>query len=150
VKPGRYVKPDATIADPVPPAQTFPDIYSDDTGTPIQMSVNEAMWTFVRGEDDSQRLTIRRAFEEGDESASLTVTLDGSTRSYNFPDVSAAMRFQADMEAFLLKSGWSFIEFAPERRSGSDRRRAPRLLPDRRRWWTDGMVTLKQFLESDE
>jgi hypothetical protein len=51
------------------------------------------------------------------------------------------------MEAFLLKSGWSFVEFSPERRRGSERRRLPRLLGDRRRWWTDGMVTLKQFLD---
>jgi hypothetical protein len=112
--------------------------------------VNEATWTFVRGEDDGQRLTIRRASDDGGAHSYLTVTLDGSTRTYNFPDMTAAMRFQSDMEAFLLKSGWSFIEFAPDRRTGTDRRRAPRLLADRRRWWTDGMVTLKQFLESDD
>src|SRR5262249_26262929 len=45
--------------------------------------------------------------------------------------------FQVDMEAFLIGSGWSFVAFSPERRSGRDRRSFPRI-SDRRRWWTDG------------
>jgi hypothetical protein len=44
--------------------------------------------------------------------------------------------FQADMEAFLVQSGWSFEAFSPDRRSGRDRRQFPRV-SDRRRWWTD-------------
>jgi hypothetical protein len=109
--------------------------------------MNEQTWTFVRGDEDAQRLTIGRGTGVEPPGARLTVTLDGSPRSYTFSDVTAAMRFQSDMEAFLLKSGWSFIEFSPERRRGAERRRLPRLLGDRGRWWTDGMVTLKQFLE---
>ena len=41
------------------------------------------------------------------------------------------------MEAFLIGSGWSFVAFSPERRTGRDRRTFPRM-GDRRRWWTDG------------
>src|SRR5438105_15214054 len=107
------------------------------------------MWTFVRGDDETERLTIERKTSSERDGAALTVTVDRSPRSYAFPDVAAAIRFQSDMEAFLLKSGWSFIEFSPERRANLDRRRSPRLLGDRRRWWTDGMVTLKHFLEWD-
>jgi hypothetical protein len=105
------------------------------------------MWTFVRGDRDAERLTIHRQTNVSPDGARLTVTVDRSPRSYAFPDLKAAKRFQSDMETFLLKSGWSFIEFSPERRAKLDRRRAPRRLGDRRRWWTDGMVTLKHFLE---
>jgi hypothetical protein len=112
--------------------------------------VSELTWTFVRGEDDQERLTIAQGLGVDSHDPRLTVTLNDLPRSYSFSDVTAARRFQTDMEAFLLRSGWSFIEFSPERRAGAERRRAPRILGDRRRWWTDGMVTVKQFLDWGE
>jgi len=65
------------------------------------------------------------------------MTTDGPPHSYFFGDFSKLVVFQSDMEAFLLKTGWSFVAFAPERRLGIDRRGWPRL-DERRRWWTDG------------
>jgi hypothetical protein len=110
--------------------------------------VDELSWTFVRGDDDEERLTIARDPSAGPPSMRLIVTTNGAARSFEFPDLTAAERFQSDMEAFLVKSGWAFIEFSPEHRTGDDRRHFPRLR-ERRRWWTDGMVTVKQFLDWD-
>jgi hypothetical protein len=42
------------------------------------------------------------------------------------------------METLLLKTGWTFQTYNPDRRSGGDRRGWPRRSNDRRRWWTDG------------
>ena len=50
-------------------------------------------------------------------------------------------QFQADFEKFLLGTGWTFLAFSPERRTGRERRNFSRLLTDRRRWWTDGVRT---------
>ena len=112
---------------------------------PIRMDVDPFTWTFVRGEDDGEQLTIVRVVED-DESARITVTTQGSSRSFEFGNSDAATRFQANMEEFLLKTGWSFVRFSPERRTGTDRRTFPRL-HERRRWWTDGMITVKRFLD---
>ena len=110
--------------------------------------MDELAWTFVRGDKDKEQLTIVRDAGDGPAGVRLTITVDGGTRSFDFVDVMAAVRFQCDMEAFLLKSGWSFIAFAPEHRTNRDRRSFPRLR-ERRRWWTDGTVTLKQFLDGE-
>jgi hypothetical protein len=113
------------------------------------LSVNELAWTFVRGDKDKEHLTIVRGAGEGPDGVRLMITVDGATRSFDFTDVMAAVRFQCDMEAFLVRSGWSFIAFAPEHRTNRDRRSFPRLR-ERRRWWTDGTVSLKQFLDRDD
>jgi hypothetical protein len=44
------------------------------------------------------------------------------------------------METLLLKTGWTFQGYEPDRRTGRDRRGWPRRSNDRRRWWTDGMA----------
>jgi|SRR5581483_5771188 len=100
-------------------------------------------WTFVRGDAEGEQLKVVR--ESGD-TVRLRVTTTDSVREIAFDDVAAANRFQSDMETFLLKSGWSFVRFEPERRTGRDRRELPRLF-ERRRWWTDGMATPAQLLE---
>jgi hypothetical protein len=122
--------------------------YSVRRARPIPLTVDELAWTFARGEEGEERLTIIRDAGVSPPSVRLIVTVDGAARSFDFTDLTATLVFQSDMEAFLLKSGWSFIEFAPERRTGIDRRRGPRLW-ERRRWWTDGTVTVKQFLDWD-
>ena len=91
-------------------------------------------WTFGRGTD---RLMLRR--EETDNGVNLTVAGEGVPRVYSVPDLTRLEKFQSDMEAFLLRTGWQFLEFSPERRSGNDRRDMPRIANDRRRWWTDGV-----------
>jgi hypothetical protein len=93
--------------------------------------VDDHSWTFSRGE---QRLEIqRKPVENG---YLLTVTSVAPSRSFFFGDLAALVLFQTDMEAFVLNTGWSFHQFAPERRSGIDRRQWPRVT-ERRRWWTD-------------
>jgi hypothetical protein len=94
--------------------------------------VEDQVWTFARG---SQRLTLRRQQAEG--GILLVVTENGASRSYFFDEITKLTTFQVDMEAFLIGSGWSFVAFSPERRTGRDRRTFPRI-SDRRRWWTDG------------
>ncbi len=93
--------------------------------------MEDQVWAFARG---SQRLTLRRQQAVG--GILLIVTENGTPRSYFFGEITRLTTFQVDMEAFLIGSGWSFIAFSPERRSGRDRRTFPRI-SDRRRWWTD-------------
>jgi hypothetical protein len=68
----------------------------------------------------------------------LTIAGDGLPRVFSFPSLERAVQFQSDMEALLLRTGWSFTEFAPERRTGHERRGFPRI-EERRRWWTDSL-----------
>jgi hypothetical protein len=99
-------------------------------------------WVFARGDD---RITVQRLEIEPSHRLLIEDPKKGS-RSYDFSDLTLLVTFQNDMEAFLLRTGWSLAEFHPERRAGQERRTWPRLLPDRRRWWTDGR--LLDFLES--
>jgi len=92
----------------------------------------ESAWTFHRGDE---RLTLVR--RETDEGLDLLVSGAFAPRSYHFREEAALVKFQGDMEEFLLKTGWSLAHFSPERRV-QDRRGFPRVDVDRRRWWTDG------------
>jgi hypothetical protein len=94
--------------------------------------VQQTSWIFIRG---SERLEITR---ERDDRAMLVVAGDGAPRSYFFRDLNRLEIFQRDMETLLLKTGWTFQAYAPDRRTGQDRRGWPRRSNDRRRWWTDG------------
>ena len=91
-----------------------------------------AEWTFRRRDD---RLALRR--EQTDQGYQLVVTKNGHPRTFTFRDIERLVVFQYDMEDFLLRTGWSLADFAPDRRSGGDRRGLPREGNDRRRWWTD-------------
>jgi hypothetical protein len=95
-------------------------------------------WTFSRGAD---HLVLTR--EETANGVNLVVASEGVPRVYSFSDLVPLVRFQSDMEAFLLRTGWQFVEFTPDRRSGADRRDFPRVANDRRRWWTDGVKLLR-------
>ena len=98
-----------------------------------QHLVSELIWIFERA---GERLQIRR--DTDDDSLRLTVTQADDSKSYRFEDAASLISFQTDMEAMLVQTGWSFVEFSPEQRRGRDRRGWPRPLADRRRWWTDG------------
>jgi len=101
-------------------------------------NVQHPTWVFAR---DNQRITITR-IGDGDARATLVVALEAdSPRAYAFDDVFALARFQNDMEQFLVATGWSLVEFSPERRVGRDRRNFPRLT-ERRRWWSDAIGRL--------
>lgn len=104
---------------------------------PITVGVELPRWTFGRGAD---RLVLTR--EETAHGVNLIVGGEGVPRVYSFSDLAPLVRFQSDMESFLLRTGWQFIDFAPDRRSGVDRRDFPRIANDRRRWWTDGVKLL--------
>ena len=94
----------------------------------------DRVWTFHRG---TEQLVLQR--RETDGGYELHVSGAGDERTHQFHDLTTLVQFQCDMEEFLLKTGWSFDEFSPDRRQGRDRRTFPRIENDRRRWWTDGL-----------
>ena len=103
---------------------------------PIPRLVEGPTWVFEREQD---RVEVHRRDEET--GPILVIATAGIPRSYQFDSMTSLINFQCDMEALLLKTGWSFVEFRPERRSGRERRLFPRLR-ERRRWWTDGRLPL--------
>jgi hypothetical protein len=106
----------------------------------VQIDVQTAYWVFARGD---KKVKIERV-SNGDEDLTLVITAnDDPPRKYAFDTLVALMRFQADMEEFLVTTGWSLMEFFPERRSGRDRRTFPRI-NERRRWWTDAIRRAKR------
>ena len=101
------------------------------------------LWTFGKGR---QRISLGRQPE-----ANVLVVVRGrdELREYRFPDSAALHVFQSDMEAFLRKTGWTLLEFHPERRKRDrDRRRFPRL-KERRRFWSDAREEIDQPVESE-
>jgi hypothetical protein len=95
--------------------------------------VDERSWKFERG---GQQLRLQR--REAPDGLFLVVAPEESpTRSYFFRDLATLIPFQTDMESFLISTGWTFVGFDPDRRTGRERRTFPRL-DERRRWWTDG------------
>ena len=108
----------------------------------VQIREQTAHWLFGR---EDQKLKIERGgISTGDADLTLVITAnDDPPRRYAFPDLIALTRFQADMEEFLVTTGWSLLEFSPDRRSGRDRRTFPRV-NERRRWWTDALRKRKR------
>lgn len=104
--------------------------------------MDHGVWTFVRGND---KLEITR--EELDDGTTLVIAGDGTPRSYFFREPHRLETFQRDMETLLLKTGWTFQAYEPDRRSGRDRRGWPRRSNDRRRWWTDGISRRAKSLD---
>jgi len=100
------------------------------------------MWTFAKGGDE---LTVEHWFEGDTVRVTLTRADDTgaeTTRVYEFPDEQTSDQFNADLDASLLKFGWVFIGYLPNRRTHPDRRHEARV-SDRRRWWTDGGTFLE-------
>jgi hypothetical protein len=93
--------------------------------------MEDCVWTFRRR---AEQLLLRR--EATPTGVNLVVVENGTTRSFGFSDAERLIAFQSDMEAFLIRTGWTFVAFSPDRRTGRDRRRMPRI-SERRRWWTD-------------
>jgi len=107
--------------------------------------VEHTVWTFARG-DELLRIS-RQPVEDG---TMLVVAGDGAPRSYFFRDLTRLEIFQRDMETLLLKTGWSFRVYSPDRRGRRDRRGWPRPANDRRRWWTDGQEAKEQAAREHE
>jgi hypothetical protein len=95
--------------------------------------MDRGVWTFVRGAD-----TLELKRQDLDDGTVLAIAGDGEPRSYFFREADRLETFQKDMETLLLKTGWTFVSFTPDKRTGRDRRGWPRRSNDRRRWWTDG------------
>jgi hypothetical protein len=93
----------------------------------------EWVWTFER---EKRRLSIARR-GPAETPALVVLAPDDRPREYRFADLPSLIRFQTDMETFLLRTNWALVKFSPERRHGRDRRTFPRL-DERRRWWSDG------------
>lgn len=87
-------------------------------------------------------MTIRR--QRAGDDWQLAVDDNGQARLFTFPDRDRLVRFQSDMETFLVRTGWSLAAFTPDRRRGTDRRDFPRDQNDRRRWWTDAPPPVKK------
>jgi hypothetical protein len=96
--------------------------------------VADGVWTFKR---DGGSVSLERRL--ADDEIVLAVRHQEDLRLFAFPDLHALIRFQEDMETFLLRTGWTLASFSPERRQLADRRSFPRVTNDRRRWWTDGV-----------
>ena len=101
--------------------------------------MDEYVWIYARG---NQRIEVRR--RETEDGHLLVVTGGDSPSSTAFRDVAALVAHQIEFEGFLIKDGWSFIGFAPERRTQADRRTIPRPTLDRRRWWRDAEFRRRQ------
>lgn len=100
---------------------------------------NQQVWTFERA---AERLVVRRRIEP--EAFALEIeSSDGVPRVHRFEEEDQFLVFQSDLQYMLVHSGWTLVEFDPDRRMGRDRRGFPRKLNDRRRWWTDGAQVVK-------
>ena len=55
-----------------------------------------------------------------------------SSRVFEFADIEELTAFQLGFERHLLATGWTLVDFVPERRAGPDRRRGRRSRRDRR------------------
>jgi hypothetical protein len=59
---------------------------------------------------------------------------EGNDREFTFQDLDELTAFHCGFEEHLIATGWSLVEFGPERRSGVERRAAVRPGRDRRRF----------------
>jgi hypothetical protein len=85
-------------------------------------------WVFAR---ESTTIRVRRL-------PGLRLHIESSEnneRTFTFDDLNQLSAFHSEFERHLVATGWSLVEFGPERRSGRDRRSAPRWTLDRRRSW---------------
>jgi len=98
------------------------------------------VWTFERA---SERLIVRRRLEPDAYELEIESS-DGVPRVHRFEEEDEFLAFQNDLQYMLVHSGWTLLEFSPDRRAGGDRRGFPRVLNDRRRWWTDGVQPAKE------
>lgn len=116
------------------PSVPWPDGHVATEACQHQPSNDDPTWTFAREVDE---LTLVRP--KHSHGLLLVVTTNGSSRTFTFPSETATEKFKADMETLLLRTGWSFVGFTPDRRGRRDRRTFPRPI-ERRRWWTDGWL----------
>ena len=102
------------------------------------------LWTFGKGK---QRISLGR---EAESNVLVVVRGRDQLREHRFNNATELHVFQSDMEAFLRKTGWTLLEFFPERRrQNPDRRRSPHLKERRRFWKKDKKEEADQPAESE-
>lgn len=84
-------------------------------------------WLYVRGADS---IEVRRW--DCDVGGRLVIVEKGHRAEESFDDITEVVDAQRRLEASLRDAGWALQDFFPERRTGFDRRAAPRQ-PDRRK-----------------
>ena len=87
------------------------------------------LWTFGKVK---ARISLGR---QSQSSVLIVVRACDQMQEYRFPDASSLRVFQADMEAFLLKTGWTLLVLPGT--AGSRPGSGVFRLAERRRWWTD-------------
>jgi len=73
--------------------------------------MDHPVWTFARR---GEILTVRR--ERNRDGLLLVVDDSGTTRTYVFNDITPLTTFQTELEASLVRNGWSFVAFSAEER----------------------------------
>jgi hypothetical protein len=86
-------------------------------------------WIFRRGTSDHLQITH---LDREDGSVALRIDENGVAREQWFADKSDLIDAHTGFERHAVAAGWMLTYFGPERRSGLDRRAAPRTTPERR------------------
>src|SRR6266404_9690257 len=73
--------------------------------------MDHPVWTFTRR---GEILTIHR--ERTRDEFLLVVDDSGTTHTYFFDDITPLTAFQNELEATLVRNGWSFVAFSAEQR----------------------------------
>ena len=77
-------------------------------------------WSFQRGVEQ-----LKLHCRESRRGVTLVVSGDGDLRSYSFRDYAALVKFESEMEEFLLETGWTPTELTIEQRPVRDRTLPP-------------------------
>ena len=101
------------------------------------------LWTFGKGK---QRISLGR---EAESNVLVVVRGRDQLREHRFKDAAELHVFQSDMEAFLRRTGWTLLEFHPERRRRNPDSRRSKHLKERRRFWTEDKEEADQPAESE-
>jgi|SRR6187551_307871 len=84
-------------------------------------SVMAGTWVFSRGD---HRIELRRRDRE--DGADLIVSGEQGTDVHSFDQVEQLLTFERELERGLTLLGWRLADFFPDRRTGRQRRLAPR------------------------
>jgi hypothetical protein len=82
------------------------------------------VWIFQRG---GERLMLH--CRESARGVTLVVSGDGDLRSYSFHDFPALVKFESEMEEFLLETGWVRAQLTIEPRLTPEHQTEPEAVP---------------------